>query len=373
MSNFIPVNEPLIGSKEHEYVQECLETGWISSEGPFVKEFEKQFSKSVNRKFGISCSSGTAALDIAIKSLKIGPGDEIIIPTFTIISCVSAVVRAGATPVLVDCDPITFNAKPKDILSAITKKTIAIMLVHIYGLPVDMNDVLEYAREHSIYIIEDSAELIGAKYFRNPCGSFGDVSTFSFYSNKHITTGEGGMVVTNNLQIAEKAKSLRNLSFIPQKRFIHYELGWNYRMTNLQAALGLAQLEDLENRVSKKRWIGETYNKFIKKNSLLQTPLENTEYAENIYWVYSLVINKKLGSAEQFRDFLQKHGIGSRPFFYPMHKQPIFRNLGLFEKDNFPNSEKLYEQGLYIPSGLTLDLQKIKYISETINKYLINQ
>ena len=213
MNKPIPVNEPLLGEREKELLVECIETGWISSEGPFVEKFEEDLSKKVNRKFGVSCSSGTAALDLAIASLKIGPGDEVIMPTFTIISCASAVIRAGAIPVLIDADPITWNMNIKHIEASITSKTAAIMAVHIYGLPVDMDPILNIAEKFGIYVIEDAAELIGAKYKGMPCGSFGDVSTFSFYPNKHITTGEGGMIVTNDPNIKERCKSLRNLCF----------------------------------------------------------------------------------------------------------------------------------------------------------------
>ena len=370
MKDFIPVNEPIIGNIEKELVLECLETGWISSEGPFVKEFEEKFSKRVNRNFGIACSSGTAALDIALASLNLQPGDEVILPTFTIISCASAVIKTGATPVLVDCDPLTFNATPSQVLNAVTKKTKAIMVVHIYGLPMDMDKVIEFAKSEGIFIIEDAAELIGAEYKNKPCGSFGDVSTFSFYSNKHVTTGEGGMILTNNEEIAEKCRSFRNLCFRPEERFVHDELGWNYRMTNLQAALGIGQLITLDEKIKKKRWIGETYNALINEKLPLQKPIEFLDYATNIYWVYSIVLKDKAISLEEIIFELKKEGIGTRPFFYPMHKQPVFIKNGLFNNLSFPNSENLYERGFYLPSGLTLNYEKIYRISETLNRIM---
>ena len=370
MKDFIPVNEPLIGNIEKELVLECLETGWISSEGPFVKEFEEKFSKRVNRNFGIACSSGTAALDIALASLNLQPGDEVILPTFTIISCASAVIKTGATPVLVDCDPLTFNATPSQVLNAVTKKTKAIMVVHIYGLPMDMDKVIEFAKSEGIFIIEDAAELIGAEYKNKPCGSFGDVSTFSFYSNKHVTTGEGGMILTNNEEIAEKCRSFRNLCFRAEERFVHDELGWNYRMTNLQAALGIGQLITLDEKIKKKRWIGETYNALINEKLPLQKPIEFLDYATNIYWVYSIVLKDKAISLEEIIFVLIKEGIGTRPFFYPMHKQPVFIKNGLFNNLSFPNSENLYERGFYLPSGLTLNYEKIYRISETLNRIM---
>lgn len=256
MSDFIPVNEPVIGEREKELVLECLNTGWISSEGPFVSQFEEAFSRRVGRKHGVACSNGTAALDLAVAALRLSPGDEVILPTFTIISCAAAIVRAGATPVVVDADPDTWNMVPEQVAAAITPRTAAIMVVHIYGLPVDMDPILELADRHQLAVIEDAAELIGGTYKSRPCGSFGHISTFSFYPNKHITTGEGGMVVTDDPDLAARCRSLRNLCFQPKQRFIHEELGWNYRMTNLQAALGLGQLERLDSALERKREIG---------------------------------------------------------------------------------------------------------------------
>ena len=370
MTDFIPVNEPLIGDKEKELVLNCLNSGWISSEGSYVKEFESKFSGYINKKYGVACSSGTAALEIAMASLNLNPGDEVILPTFTIISCASAIIKAGGTPVLVDCDPLTFNAKPEDIINAVTEKTVAIMIVHIYGLPVDVEPIIKYAKRKNIFIIEDAAEIIGSKYKGMPCGSFGDISTFSFYSNKHITTGEGGMVVTDDFKIAEKCKSFRNLCFQPEKRFIHEELGWNYRMTNLQAALGLGQMHDLEKRIEKKKWIGRTYDELIDKELKINKPIKYLDYAENIYWVYGIVLNEELGKASKVMNILKNEGIGTRPFFYPIHKQPVFTQKCLFENIKLPNSEKIYEQGFYLPSGLTLNYEKIKKVCKILNRIL---
>ena len=234
--SFIPVNEPLLSDKDREFVLDCINTNWISSEGPYVTRFEHEFATSVLRAHGISCSNGTAALEIALKALDIQEGDEVIIPSFTIISCASCIVKLGATPVFVDCDHLTWNVNASDIEAAITPRTKAIMMVHIYGLTSDIDKILDLASKYSLYIIEDAAELIGGTYKGKPCGSFGDISTFSFYPNKHITTGEGGMITTNSDELADKCRSYRNLCFKPGNRFIHDELGWNYRMTNIQAA-----------------------------------------------------------------------------------------------------------------------------------------
>jgi len=362
----IPVNEPLFNGNEKKYLIECIGTGWISSEGPFVKHFEKEFSKKVKRKYGIAVSSGTAALDIAIKTIGIEEGDEIIMPTFTIISCINQIIMSKAKPIFVDSDPVTWNMDAAQIESKITDKTKAIMIVHIYGLPVDVEPILELAKKYNIKIIEDAAEMIGQTYNGKPCGSFGDVSVFSFYPNKHITTGEGGMVVTDNEELAEKAKAYRNLCFKTEKRFVHDELGWNYRITNLQAAVGLAQLEQLDLFVNKKREMGKLYTELLKDIEEIQLPLSKTEYAENIYWVYGLVLKdgSKLNAAE-FMNKLREKRIGTRPFFYPMHKQPVFNKKGLFLNENYPVAEKLSEYGLYIPSGLKLTKEQI---FEVVNK-----
>jgi perosamine synthetase len=366
----IPVNEPLLNGKEKEYLVECIETGWISSEGPFVKKFEKAVAKYIGKKFGIAVSSGTAALEIAVKALGIGKDDEVVMPTFTIISCAQAVVKSGAKPVLVDCDSRTFNMKVEDIESKITEKTKAIMVVHIYGLSVDMDPVIKMARKYGLMIIEDAAEVLGLKYRDKLCGSFGDVTVFSFYPNKQITTGEGGMVLTDNEIIAEKAKCYRNLCF-GKERFVHYELGYNYRMTNLQAALGVAQLEKIHRIVEKKRWIGNMYNELLKDIDAINLPIKKTEYCENIYWVYAITLKddyKK--TAKEVMQKLGEYRIGTRPFFYPMHKQPVFNKMGMFLDDNLPNSEKLYQKGFYIPSGLALTKEQIEKVSEILYKVL---
>ncbi len=366
MDKFIPVNEPLIGKREKELINECLDTGWISSEGPFVEKFESSLSKKVNRKYGIACSSGTAALDLAIASLEIGPGDEVIMPAFTIISCAAAVIKSGAKPILIDSSERTWNMNVDHIEDAITSKTVAIMAVHIYGLPVDMDPLIEIAKKYGLYIIEDAAELIGAKYKNKPCGSFGHVSTFSFYPNKQITTGEGGMVFTNDLEISKRCKSLRNLCFQEDNRFVHNELGWNYRMTNLQAALGIAQLEKLDSTLKKKLKIGKLYNKYLSEFRQIELPLIETDFAKNIYWVFGILINPKVDKAKNIISKLRKLKIATRPFFYPMHKQPVLKKMGIFKKNYFPISEMLYEQGLYLPSGIKLKQEEIKIVSQKL-------
>lgn len=356
---YIPVNTPLLSGNEEKYLSECIRTGWISSEGPFIKQFEEKFAAYIGRKDGIAVANGSGALDIAVQALRIGPGDEVIMPTFTIISPAQSVVRAGAKPVLIDSDPDTWNMDVTQIEEKITPKTKAILVVHIYGLPVDMDYVVDLCKEHNLYLIEDAAEMHGQTYKEKKCGSFGDISTFSFYPNKHITTGEGGMIMVDDAELAERCRKLRNLAFEPQgRRFVHNELGWNYRMTNMQAALGLAQLEKIDDHITKKRWLGKVYNEGLKGLKGFQLPLVSTCYADNIYWVYGLVAESE-ATAETTVKYLNENGIGTRPFFWCMHEQPVFRKMGLFLDEKYPVAEKLARDGFYIPSGLGLNDEQI--------------
>jgi perosamine synthetase len=367
----IPVNEPLFVGNEKKYLLECIETGWISSEGPFIKQFEEKFAARVGRKHGIAVTNGTAAIDAAVDALGIGPGDEVILPAFTIISCITQIVRCGAIPVLIDSDPITWNMDVSLIEPKITSRTKAIMVVHIYGLPVDVDPVLALAKKHGLKLIEDAAEMHGQTYRGISCGSFGDVSTFSFYPNKHITTGEGGMIVTNDDELAETCRSLRNLCFNPNKRFVHERLGWNLRMTNMQAALGVAQLERLGEFVQRKRHMGRRYSELLAGLPGVQLPLAKTNYAENIYWVFGLLLEDELGmDAEEAMSRLAEKGIGSRPFFCPMHMQPVLQRMGFFEGEHYPVAERLYRQGFYIPSGMALSDEQIIEVTKAVREVL---
>ncbi len=371
MSNFIPVNEPLLNGNEKKYLCECIDTGWISSEGPFVKEFESKFSKTVNRDFGISVTNGTAALEIAVRAIGITDGDEVIMPTFTIISCAEAVTRVGGIPVLVDSAPDTWNMCVDQIESKITSKTKAIMVVHIYGLPVDMDKVLDIAKRHDLKIIEDAAEMHGQTYNGRPCGSFGDISIFSFYPNKHITTGEGGMIVTNDEELAKKCRSLRNLCFQREVRYVHEELSGNYRFTNLQAAVGLAQLERLEEFVEKKRNMGRRYTELLKDVKGIKLPKEYEGDNQNIYWIYGIVLGDEIKCDN--REFVKKlgeKGIGSRTFFWCMHEQPVYVNRGLFKDEKYPVAERLARRGLYIPSGLALTDEQIECAADVVRQLI---
>tara|TARA_B100000767_G_scaffold273620_1_gene304287 strand:+ start:1916 stop:3037 length:1122 start_codon:yes stop_codon:yes gene_type:complete len=365
----VPVNRPSISKEELTSITKCIKSGWISADGPIVNSFEKEFAKKVSRKYSVAVSSGTAAIDIAVRSLNLKKGDEIIIPAFTIISTINQIIREGLVPVLVDSNALTWNVDVTKIKSKITKKTKAIMVVHIYGLPVEIDPVIQIAKKYKLYVIEDAAEQLGQTYKKKKIGSFGDISTFSFFANKHITTGEGGMIVTNNLKLFEKFKILRNLSFNPQKqKFIHDEIGWNYRMTSMQASLGLAQLKKLNLFVKKKREIGKYYNEKFSKIKNFQLPLKKTTYATNIYWVYGILIKKNNLNGKKCISLLKKHGIESRPFFCPMHLQPIFKKMKLFKNQKYPIAEKLYKDGFYIPSGLGTTKKELEKVAKVICK-----
>jgi perosamine synthetase len=362
----IPVNTPLLSGNELKYLSECIETGWISSEGPFIQKFEKAFAEYVDRKHGIAVSNGSAALDIAVKALNIAHGDEVIMPTFTIISPAQSVVTQGAVPVLVDCELDTWNMDVTQIEAKITSKTKAILVVHIYGLPVDMDPILDLCKKYNLFLIEDAAEMHGQTYKGRKCGSFGDISIFSFYPNKLITSGEGGILVCNDTDLAERCKKLRNLAFEPKaRRFVHEEIGWNYRMTNMQAALALAQFEKIDFHLARKIEIGQKYHEALKTLKGFTLAVPETDFAKNVYWIFGLVAE----SEELMQKTVQKlteNKIGTRPYFWCMHEQPVFLKMGLFQNESYPNAEKIARNGFYIPSGLGLSNQEIEHVIEVL-------
>lgn len=367
----IPVNEPLLDGNEKRYLAECIDTGWISSEGPFVQRFEREFADRVGRRHAVAVCNGSMALDAAVAALDLAPGDEVILPTFTIISCAAAVVRAGGVPVLVDSDPLTWNMVPGQVAAKIGPRTRALMLVHLYGLPCDVGPLLALAEQHGLAVIEDAAEMHGQTWRGRPCGSFGTVSTFSFYPNKHVTTGEGGMLVCDDDALAGRLRGLRNLCFGPPRRFVHESLGWNLRMTNLQAALGCAQLERLDHFVERKRAMGARYTAGLADVPGLQLPLAANDDASNIYWVYGLVLDDDVPfDAEHAMKRLAAEGIGCRPFFWPMHEQPVFRRMGLFEGERHPVAERLARRGFYVPSGLALGESQIDTVIDAVRELL---
>tara|TARA_B100000795_G_scaffold181661_1_gene137681 strand:- start:759 stop:1895 length:1137 start_codon:yes stop_codon:yes gene_type:complete len=364
----IPVSKPIVTEGDAKKVYNVIKSGWISSAGPDINLFENNLSKFVNRKYACAVSNGTAALEIAVKSLGLSKNDEVIMPSFTIISNAIAIIKNFAKPVLIDSDLVTWNIDVHKIEKKITKKTKAIMLPHIYGFPCDMDKILKICKKYNLYLIEDAAEMLGQKYKKRQCGSFGDISTFSFYANKHITTGEGGMVLTNNKNLYKKIKDLKNLNFGKINRFNHTDISWNYRLTNMQAALGVSQLKRINQIIKKKRFIGDYYYNNFKSNENILIQPKELPYAKNIYWVYGIVLKKNsLKYKIEIQKKLLKHGIDTRPFFWPMHKQDIFKKLNFFKKEKYPVSEYLSNNGFYIPSGIDLTKKELKYISDTIN------
>jgi len=354
----IPVCYPFIGEKELEYVTDCVKTNWISSKGKYVKEFENNFAKYCDFKYGIATTNGTTALHLALACLGISKGDEVIIPSFTMIATAFAVVYCGAKPVLVDAKPDTWNIDTNKIEEKITDKTKAIMPVHIYGHPCNMDPIMELAKKYNLYIVEDAAEVHGAEYKGKKAGSIGDIGCFSFYANKIITCGEGGMIITNDDKIAEKAKSLKNLSFPKGKRiYKHSEVGYNYRMTNIQAAIGLAQLEKIDELIERRRKNAHLYNKLLKEK----------EWVKNVYWMYSILIEDEFGiSRDKLMSKLEEKGIETRPFFVPIHQQPVFHKMGWYEDENYPIAERLALGGINLPSSSGLKKREIKYICNAL-------
>ncbi len=367
-----PVNKPLLKGNELKYLKECIDTGWVSSEGEYVKRFEKQLAEKFNRKYAVAVTNGTVALDIAVDTLELNKGDEIIVPSFTIISCIMGILRNGLKPVFVDSSIEDYNMNPNEVEKQITSKTRAIMIVHIYGMPVNMNPIFDLAKKYNLKIIEDAAEVIGQTYYGKPCGSFGDISTMSFYANKHITTGEGGVVLTDNENYYDKMISYRNLFFNNERRFKHYELGYNARMTNIQAALGVAQLENLEKNIKKKRLIGHEYQKQLSDVSEIKLPIKSYDYAENIYWIFGILLSESIVKyKDEIVEKLRKKGVGTRPYFWPLHIQPVLRKFKLKIDDSAcPNSKYLATRGFYLPSGLGMEIEEVEEISNIFKTIL---
>lgn len=364
----IPVSEPLVGARETEYVLDCMRSGWISSEGPYVARFERAWAAYCGAAHGVAMSSGTAALFAAVDALRLAPGDEVIMPAFTIIGCAQAIIAAGATPVLVDADPATWCMDAAQTAARITPRTRAIMAVHIYGHPADMLPLRALADRHGLAVIEDAAEAHGAEYRGVRAGSLGDVSCFSFYANKIITTGEGGMLLTDDTAIAERARSYRNMAFRADRRFYHTGLGFNYRMTALQAAVGLAQVEEVDARVARKRAIGQRYADLLTRIEALRLPVE-MPWAKNVYWMYAVVLDERAGvDAAGFARHLERRRVATRPFFLGMHEQPALLDRGLFRGERYPVTERIARQGLYLPSGLTLTDGQIDAVGAAVRE-----
>lgn len=364
----IPVYSPSLGEEELNNVIHAIKTNWISSKGEFIGEFEKKFAEYCGASYGIATCNGTSALHLALESLGIKSGHEVIVPNFTMISSALAVCYTGAKPVFVDAEEDTYNINPDKIEEKITARTKAIMPVHIYGHPCDMDKIKEIAKKHNLFVVEDAAEAHGAEYNGKKAGSLGDIGCFSFYGNKLITTGEGGMIITNSKEIYEKAQSLKNLAFGKDNRYLHEEIGFNYRMTNLQAAIGLAQLKKINSFLEIKRKNAKIYTLLLKNLKGMITPIEK-EYAKNSYWMYGIRFNEEFGfKKDKIREYLFKKGVDTRDFFIGMNEQPIFKRMGLQNGEYFPVSKKLSETGIYIPFGLNLKAEELDYVCDCIRE-----
>lgn len=365
MSNFhLPISQPDIGEEELKNVTEAVKSGWVSSKGPFIEAFEKAFSLYNKMRYGVACSNGTTALHLALLALGIGKGDKIIVPSLTFISVANAVVYTGAKPVFVDSNPTYWNMDPEDIKNKIDSNTKAIIVVHLYGHPCDMDHIMAIAKQHNLLVIEDCAEAHGAKYKGKLVGNFGDVSCFSFYGNKIITTGEGGMCLTNSAYLAEKMRILRDHGMNPTKRYWHDVIGFNYRMTNLQAAIGVAQVNKLDALIAQKRELASRYIKsFADYKDIRFSP--QLPWAKSVYWLFSIQVEKT--KRDPLISYLAQQGIESRPFFHPIHTLPPY--LGTC---SFPAAEEVSATGINLPSGSKLtekDIQQIvKHILSFIKK-----
>ncbi len=364
----IPVNEPLIAPSARSYVDDCLTTGWISSEGRYLHEFEREWAAWCGAAHGVAVCNGTAALQIACEALDLRPGDEVIMPTFTIISCALAVIEAGGKPVLVDSDPLTWCLDVEQVRARITDRTRAIMAVHMYGHPAEMDELRALAGEHNLDLVEDAAEAHGATYRGKRVGSFGRFGTFSFYANKIITTGEGGMVLCQTEADAERLRTLRNLGFRKDRRFLHTEIGHNYRMTNMQAAVGLSQVQNIDEHIRRKKAMATLYTDALTGLRGVQLPAE-LPHVSNVFWMYGLVLDEDFPlDAVQFANELKAEGIDTRPFFLGMHEQPVWRDRGLFVGEKYPVAEKLARRGFYLPSGLGLTEAQMVRVVEAVRR-----
>jgi|TARA_B110000027_G_scaffold71135_1_gene75929 perosamine synthetase len=365
----IPVNRPLIYSKNNIEIEKSLSLKWISGDGPIVKKFEQKFSKIIGSKFGVTVSNGTAALEVALAALKLKPGSKVIVPNLTIISCLNAILRNNLKPVFVDVNETDFNICISDLKKKVNKNIKALIMVHTYGLPSNVGEIMLLKKKFNFKVIEDCAEGIGLKYKNKYLGRYGDLSIFSFYSNKLITTGEGGCILTDSKKYYNRCLSLRNLSFGKNERFKHQDLSGNYRLSSLQCAYGLSQLKYFSNHIKKKKEIGAIYNKRLKNKPFIKIPLIKNETSENIYWVYPIVIKKKGRiSKDSFIKFMNNKGVATRDFFYPLSQQPLLRKHSIKNKI-LKTSNFLYNNGLYLPSGLGNTFSEIKKVCNLIDLY----
>lgn len=364
----IPVNRPAIPKNAKKYLNECVDSGWFSSEGPFIKRFETAFAHYLNVPYASTTSSGTAALHLALLALGVGPGDEVIVPAMTIASCYFAIWYTGAKAIPIDVESDIYTIDPKLIEAAITKRTKVIMVVHLFGHPCDMDPIMALAKKYNLKVLEDAAEAHGATYKKKKVGSIGDIAIFSFYANKIITTGEGGMVVSKNKTYIDAVSKLKSLNH-SKTRFIHEGIGYNYLMSNMQAALGLASLEEIDQSIAKKRSMADYYNTRLANNPGLILPVEKS-WATCVYWMYAVRVDPKRGalSRTDLMEKLLRRGIQTRTFFYSPRR--AFKKMGLFTNTHFPVSEMLEKTGFYLPSGLGNTRNEYSAVCRAIQNYL---
>ncbi len=362
----IPIMEPLLDGNELAYVTDCIKTGWISSQGSYVKQFEKLLAGFCGMPHALAVSNGTVALHLALDTLGIGKGDEVIVPDITFAASINAVIYTGATPVLVDITRDTWTIDIASVERAISPKTKAIMPVHLYGHPCQMDEILALAKKHKLFIVEDCAESLGSQYKGKPTGSFSDISTFSFFGNKTITTGEGGMLLFRRKEDYEKAAVLRDHGMSKQKKYWHEFIGYNYRMTNLQAAVGVAQMERAEKFINAKRKLAQRYNSILSRQKGFVAPAEES-WAKNSYWLYTALIDKTSGiTRDELIAKLLKNGVETRPAFYPLHIMPPYKKY-VRPGDSFVNADHFSQNGISFPSSVTLTDTEIQSIESAIN------
>ncbi len=364
MRRFVPVAAPVLNGNERKYVLDCLESTWISSSGKYVELFEERFAEFCRAKYAIACSNGTTALHLALLALGVGPGDEIIVPTLTFVATANAVVYCGARPVFVDSEPATWNLAPNLLENKITARTRGIIVVHLYGHPVDMDAVLAVAQRHSLFVIEDAAEAHGAEYKGRRVGSLGNVAAFSFYGNKIITTGEGGMVVTNEASLARKVRQFKGQGVDPERRYWFPVVGYNYRLTNIAAAIGLAQLENVEWHIKRRREVATWYHQQL-DNAPALVFQANKEWATHVYWMFNILLaHDSPLDRDKIMTYLTEEGIETRPIFYPIHTLPPYQSLS--QGEAFPTAERIAARGITLPTWAGLTEEEVVFVCRTL-------
>ena len=361
-----PIMEPYLKGNELAYVTQCIKTNWISSQGRFVTEFQEKMAKLCNAHYALATSSGTTALHLGLLSLKLPKGSKVMVPNLTFAASINSILHAGLEPVLIDIEPETWNIDPEQIRKKIDNSTKAIMPVHLYGHPCNMSKIMDIAKDYKLYLIEDCAQAIGSSYSEKNVGSFGDIACFSFFGNKSVTTGEGGMVVFKNEGVYRYAKFLRDHGMDPHQKYWHLEVGYNYRMTNLQAAIGVAQLEYLDKILLQKERIAKTYEKFLKDIPHIILPIQRKGY-KSTYWLYTILIKPDFKMArDNIIQKLRQNGVDSRPIFYPLNQMPPYQKYACGK--DFPISQNIAKRGISLPSFLTLRERDINHICLLLKK-----